>query len=473
MKDKSKRIAYIVSHGFAARMILQTDLLAKLSTAGHQLILICPDPDDPVLRAYCQVNNIQLVKFKTTKWVWRSNYTLYRSYFLEDIKANPALYEKHYYEIHHSKQRFKILKFIPHLLILFYHLIKVFPVLRKFYKKKEEFLLNDRKAKFLLHDLAIDLLVSTYPANANEGILLHNARQLNMRTVIHLLSWDNISCKGHFLSLADKYISWGPVMTAELKQYYKIEDRNIFECGVPHFDLHLNSMGTEDSKNNLKILNIHPDQPYLLFGMSAPRFVPYEIDIVEYLAKKIEQNVFGKNTCLIIRPHPQNLSGGMADPQWIERLYKIQSDRVKLFLPLLVQSNLPWSMELEDMKNLSAVLRHCAVCINSCSTLSIDSLMAGRGNIAPMFDADKILDYWHSAARLTDYNHIKKFIALGGTVLVRNYQELDAEILQFLANSNYQLEAREHTAKMECGESPGDATNKVIYCLKAIASSPD
>lgn len=469
MKDTAKRIAYIVSHGFAARMILQTDLLGKLTAAGHQLILICPDPSDPVLSEYGRLKNIELVKYKTSKWIWRINYTLYRSYFLEDIKANPALYEKHYYEIHLSKQRFKFLKLIPRFLICFYYFIRVFPILRKLYKKEEAFLLNDRKAKKLLKSLAIDLLISTYPANANEGILLHNARRLNIKTVIHLLSWDNISCKGHFLSLADKYISWGPVMTSEFKQYYKIPEQNIYECGVPHFDLHINSKGTEDSKNRLNILNIQAGQPYLVFGMSAPRFVPHEIDIVEYLAGKVEQNFFGEETILVIRPHPQNLTGGMADSSWTKRLEQLQSDRVRLFLPLLVKSNLPWSMELEDMKNLSAVLQHCVVCINSCSTFSIDSLMAGRGNIAPMFDADKKLDYWHSAVRLIDYNHIKKFIGLGGTVLVRNYPELDAEIHQFLKDPNYKLEERFHAKKMECSNVAGDATNKVIETIRIIA----
>lgn len=473
MKDKVKRIAYIVSHGFAARMILQTDLLGKLSKRGHQLILICPDPADPVLSGYSQLNNIELVKFKTSKWIWRSNYTLYRSYFLEDIKANPALYEKHYYEINLSKQRFKILKIIPRFLILCYYITKLFPIFRKIYKKKEELLLIDRKAKWLLENLAIDLLISTYPANANEGILLHNARRLNIKTAIHLLSWDNISCKGRFLSLADKYISWGPVMTAEFKQYYKIEGQNIFECGVPHFDLHINSMGTDDSNKRLGVINIKPGQPYLLFGMSSPRFVPHEIDIVEYLAGRIEQDFFGKETKLVIRPHPQNLTGGMADISWVGRLEQLQSDRVKLFLPLLVKSNLPWSMELEDMKNLSAVLQHSMVCINSCSTLSIDSLMAGRGNIAPMFDADKKLDYWHSAARLIDYHHIKKFIGLGGTVLVRNYQELDAEIQKFLKNPNYKMEERNYAIKMECGHITGDATSKVVETIGIIADEVD
>ena len=39
-------ICYIISHGFAARMLLQTGLIRRLAREGKQIAIITPDPED-------------------------------------------------------------------------------------------------------------------------------------------------------------------------------------------------------------------------------------------------------------------------------------------------------------------------------------------------------------------------------------------------------------------------------------------
>lgn len=465
MPDSHSSICYIVSHGFASRMILQTDLLGRLANRGIQLSLISPDAKDPVLSSYCNQYQIKLHSFHSNAWIWKSNYILYRSYFLEDIKSNPALYEKHYYEIHLANHKFKILKFIPYILICFYYIFNTFPQLRILYKRLENLFLNSGEATRLLKSIQPDLLVSTYPVNPQEGILLYNAKKERIQTAIHLLSWDNITSKGHFFSMADHYLAWGPVMQAEFIEKYKIPTEKIFITGVPHFDLHTQTLDTKSFDAVLNKFGLDANKPYIVFGMSSPRFVPGEIDIVEFLAKKINENELGSEMQMLIRPHPQNVKGWMADKSWIERLHEITNDRIKLFLPNLAESKLPWSMEHEDMFILSTLLSSCVVCINSCSTLSIDTLMAGKGNIAPMFDGERELDYWASARRLLDYNHIKKFVAAGGTQVALNYQSLLSEIKNFQKNPHYKIAERRNAIELECGHVLNNSTENVIQTL--------
>ncbi|MFZ1424346.1 MAG: hypothetical protein WAS55_11035 [Saprospiraceae bacterium] len=459
-------ICYVVSHGFAARMILQTDLLGKLVKNGYKISLISPDAKDPILNNYCQKNQIGLFRYQSKKWIWKSNYMLYRSYFLEDIKANPALYEKHYHEMYHSKRMF--LRWIPSLLICFYYIFKTFPILRKCFLFFEEKLLHSKSAITLLTNLNPKILVSTYPVNVQEGILLYNAKKLKIKTLIHLLSWDNISCKGYFLSDANYYIAWGPIMKNEFIDKYKMNPDNIFITGVPHFDLHIQTRNQNGNAEILNIFGLDPSKPFLIFGMSSPRFVPKEIDIVEYIAERINENQFGPEIQMIIRPHPQNVKGWMADLKWIERIKALENKRIKIFYPFIAESNLPWSMELDDMQKLSALLASCIVCINSCSTLSIDTLMAGKGNIAPMFDGNVQLPYWNSAKRLLDYNHIKKFVTLGGTLVTSNFEELEHAIKQYLQDPSYMNSKRITTILSECNSTEDNATLNVVSCLENI-----
>ena len=57
-------IAYIISHGFAARMVMQTNLLGRLVERGLKVALIAPDQDDENLKKYCSDNKIELHEFK-------------------------------------------------------------------------------------------------------------------------------------------------------------------------------------------------------------------------------------------------------------------------------------------------------------------------------------------------------------------------------------------------------------------------
>src|SRR5690606_23911586 len=145
------------------------------------------------------------------------------------------------------------------------------------FKGNEKANLKSVEAENLINWLNPKKLVSTYPVNYNEAVLLHYGNtHPNVQTWIHLLSWDNITCKGRFPETADKYIAWGNVMKAELMEYYGVSAENIHVCGVPHFDVHVNVRFTNRFRAFLQDISLNPQLPYLFFAMSSPRFAPHE-----------------------------------------------------------------------------------------------------------------------------------------------------------------------------------------------------
>lgn len=455
-------IAYIVSHGFAARMVMQTDLLGKLVRAGKKVALIAPDAEDDNLKKYCKAAGVDLHAFRPASNRWNDQYAFARKYFLENIKANPALWEKHIYATKYNKSKNPWRQVRPRFLYLGYQLTQAFPSIRKWYQRKESQQLESEKAIRFIEAISPNTVVSTYPVNFSEGMLLKAAKAQGCKTVIHLLSWDNISCKGHFPQLADEYIAWGPIMAAELKEYYGVSDEKIHQCGVPHFDVHLLNRANPQPGVFLEKLGLKADRPYLFFGMSSPRFAPYEIDIVEWLGKQVTNNVFGKDMQLIVRPHPQNVQGNMADTSWLPRLEALNSDRIGVDFPDLSISKMAWSMQEKDMLRMSRLLAGCTVSLNSGSTLSIDALMCGKPVILTSFDAGEELTYWRSARRLIDYTHLRKLVGCGGVSLVQSFDELTAVVKEYLANPDYLLAARNYTLKQECDLQDTLATERVV-----------
>ena len=468
MKNRTD-IAYIISHGFAARMLLQTDLLGKLLRKGYKVAVITPDKNDQNLLNYTAGNNIELIEYKPTSSLWTGEYMRLRKYLFEDIRKNPALWEKHLHDLNMSKQRksrkteWKIRSYY-----FLHRIVRGLPILRKLFAGFEKRSLKDPVAEGIIKQLNPKLLIATYPVNLTESRLLYAGNNApGTKTVIHLLSWDNITCKGYFPQLADQYISWGNIMTQEFTEYYNIPADKIFNTGVPHFDLHHDTKGSLVYKDLLKQKGLNPDVPYMFFALGSAYFSPKEIDIVEWLAKKIESGDFGEMQ-FVIRPHPQNMSSSAADQKLMGRLKALESNRVAVDWPRMIESNLNWSMQLNDMLDFANLLEGCNVSVNSGSTVSIDSLLHDKPVVQPLFDADTELPWWHSVRRVVDYKHCKKLIDLDGVTVVNNFDELKSTLNKYLQDPSFDLAKRQNALFQEAGINDGKSTDRVVSAIENI-----
>lgn len=469
--DNKTDICYIVSHGFAARMVLQTGLLERLVLRGKRVALITPDKSDKNLVSYCEQQGFQLYEFQAPKGLFSINYMNMRKYFLEDVRNNPGLWAKHLQAVNNKKIKYLIFNISAWVYYAIYQLIKIAPFIRTWFLRYEDRLLRSDTADALIKEIEAGLVVATYPVNISEAILLRAAKKQQVKTAIHLLSWDNISCKGHFPALADRYIAWGHVMKEEFKDYYNIQDDHIYSCGVPHFDEHIKVRNQPNYKPFIKELGLNPEAPYLFVAMSSPIFAPRGIDIVEWLSREVTADRFGADMQLIVRPHPQNVDKKMGDRTWLPRLEAIRNQRVSVDYPSVVESNLPWSMQHSDMLRLSNLLVGCAVCLNFGSTVSIDALMIGRPVVVIAFDGEDKLPWYISGSRQMDYVHYNKLIQLGGIRVAWSYDGLCKELSRYLQHPDSDAELRQFTLSTECGEDDGKATERVVEALLHISQS--
>ena len=461
-------ICYVISHGFAARMLIQTDLIKRLADEGKKIAIISPDENDSNFLSLSDHPNISLHNPEILLTIWDDDYGFKRMYYLEDMASNPLFMEKHFYSIWYSKSKHPWKRVRPVYYMLKRKLMKYFPSIKEKFVKNEGKYLESKKADQLIEELKPKIVVSTYPVNFLESKFLYAAKKAKIETVIHLLSWDNITSKGRFPVVPDRFIAWGDVMVEELKEYYKFPEDRIYKCGVPHFDQHIQIKENPDFKSLLSEMGLDPQKPYLFLAMSSPRFAPYEIDIVEWISKSIHENIFGSKMQFVVRPHPQNVQTKMADMSWIKRLKALNDDRIAVDFPQLNNSNVRWSMKKEDMNHLSNLLAGCSVCINSGSTVSIDALMMDKPVILTSFDADKSINYWRSARRLVHYPHQKKFIALGGAFPVHSYDALKEIILKYIDNPKFEIEKRAFALARECYKNDGKSTDRVIQAMNLI-----
>lgn len=454
-------------------MILQTGLVNQLVELGNRVGIIVPDATDENLLASCRDSGVELIEMAGELTSLQGQLMQFRRYLLDDIEANPALYEKHMQRAE-DPSRTGLRRLQTKLGWAAYKLVGKLPGLRRPYRKLERSVLQSAEVEQRIAELAPDLVIATYPVFPPEFQVLAAAKKLGIRSVIHLLSWDNITSKGIFPALADDYIAWGPIMAAELQEHYDVPKARIHQCGVPHFDLHVRARELPDSGRHVAALGLDPEKPYLFHAMSAPRFAPREIDVVEWIAARVADGTFGEDMQFIVRPHPQNMTGYMADFSWVDRLKALEAiPGVAVNYPGLVQeTKLPWSMQEDDMIVFSQLIGGSRVVSNIGSTVSIDALMNGRPVILTSFDAEDELPYWQSARRLIDFTHLRKFTAEGGVSVVRDFAELERTIKAYLADPEHNLALRTATLEAECFQPDGQATRRVVAAITEILNRP-
>lgn len=465
-------VCYIVSHGFASRMITQTDLLGRLQAQGLSTAVICPDRKDPVLSRYCAERGITLVEFQPRTSLFNEDYLVKRHYYLEDIRANQVLWEKHLAATRFHPARNPLRRVRPYWYYLMYRLNHWVPQIRERFRAREKEFLHSPEAERLLAGLKPRNLVATYPVTLGEAMLLHYGnRSPDTSTWIHLLSWDNITCKGRFAETADRYVAWGEVMRDEFVEHYGIDPARIHLCGVPHFDVHRDPAIQPLVAQVVEAAGLSAQRPYIVFAMSSPRFAPNEIGIVEWLAQKVAAGAYGA-VQLLVRPHPQNVSGNMADPSWLPRLQALSRlPGVAVALPKLVESRMRWSMAEQDMYELAAMLAGAALVLNSGSTVSIDALMHHKPVLITSFDGEQRREYWNSARRLMDYPHLRKLRELGGVEVATDLASCDERIRALLASPGQGADRRRAALLAECFSDDGHATSRVVETFAAFARS--
>jgi hypothetical protein len=460
-------VLYLVSHGFAARMVLHSDLLARLSDRGVTVAVLAPSAADEHFRALCARRGADAIVAPAVSGRLLGQYAQSRRYLFEDYEGNAALYSKHLWDVENPDAHW-VFKARSHVGKGVNAAFSRVPALRGVASRLEQRALRSREVRRVLSEVRPRLVVSTYPVATLEALALLEARRLGIATVGQLLSWDNITCKGRFIGVPDRFISWGPIMTEELRSHYGTSGERVLEAGVAHFDLHARRVEPERLAQHLRGLGLDPTRPYLFFGMSASFFTPREVEVVAWLAARVREGALGSEMQLLVRPHPQNIRGPMSDPHIVARLRSVAGGPVAVDLPEVVSDAM--DMAEHDMLRLAALLHGAAVTLNSGSTLTIDAMLHDRPVVLTLFDAEDELPWWRSARRLGEFPHLAKLLSYGGVAEAHSFAELERHLRAYLSDPSLHREARSRALRAECGVTDGRACERIADGIAAMVA---
>jgi hypothetical protein len=459
------RISFLVTDGFGARMVLRSGVARRLIGQGFEVTVISPNADEAYFRQECLAEGIVLRQEPRSAGRVADWFRAYRPYLLDDVMNNVALRVKH-------ELRFQGYPLSGLAMAMVNRTAGRSLLFRRFCRVLERQVNRSNRVRDVLIEARPDLLVLTNPFGTRETLYLNHARELGIATVCQMLSWDNITSKGTPVMMPDYFISWGPVMTEEMVTVYDFPREKVYECGVSHFDVYSDTDRLTPRHVLLEQLGLPPEQPYIFYGMVPEYSCPNEVTILTELVRRVNKDAFDQPCSLVIRPHPQTVSGVYAQkPDELAKLRALVGPRVALDIPPVLSDRLAWDLPKSDMLRLASLLHGSAMCLNANSTLCLDACMLDRPVIDIAFDGWEELPYRRSARRGLDYVHMAKLLAMGGIRVAQSFDDLERHINAYLVNPALDHEGRALSVSRECGVRDGRASERIADVLAEVGTT--
>jgi hypothetical protein len=454
-----------ITHGFQARDLLRTDVFASLREHGVQVVVLTPNHrDEYFVREFGRPGVLfEPLDLSTSRL--EKALASFRRFVLANVKLNQTINALN--ERFHRNRRPK------------YVLIRVLNAFfgrvafaRRAWMRLEAALFPGSHYDGLFRRHRPSLLVTGTPGSiAADAHLLRAARRFGVRTACVVLSWDNLTSKGHMAAIPDDLIVWNTIMRREAEELHDYHPSRVHVAGVAHFDVYARPLPPNDRDSFLREHRLDPDRKLITLGTITPWLFPYNGDIAEMLGEAIALHRFVQPAQLLIRLHPQVLQPGTQHTENLDRYRRIAAAfrHVHLDVPAVKSQSLMWDVAESDMTHLARLMRYSDVTLNAGSTLTIDSAIVDTPIINIGFDGRNVVPYAQSVIRIYDFTHYANLVRTGGLRIARSATELIDAINAYLTDPSLDRAGRVRIVQEQCFRIDGHSGRRVGQLLLRLA----
>lgn len=460
--SKPRLLIPIFTH-FSVRYILRTGMLEKFTDFSTPLIALSwedPELEKEFKALGCEIHQVPNFTFSPRFKELRELVNLWHKFYrktnttLIDIKREGSLLpfrERLSYEKKVLTDRLKIANptHIPRLL------------------DEEEALFwtdtNFSEFDAILEASNPDMVFSITPFVNKEEPLLRCAEKRAIRKITSIISFDNVTTRTRLPVPFDHYLVWNQYNHDELlRSYPYITADKITISGPAQFDFYYDPSYLIDDTVWRKTLSLPLDRPVILFGGGTDKIVPNEPLFLKQLDEAITAGEVPANPVILFRRHPGDGAGRwqevLADARntWVDNSWQANEKRGQI------------NITREDIEQLCSTLAHCAVQINSSSTLTVDGSVYDRPQIGPAYDPGFSKKYDRVLKDLYIREHYIPITRSGGLDLVTSRDSLVKAVNDGFSDPGAKAGGRRKIVSEICTYADGNSTQRVVDKLKAL-----
>ena len=339
--------------------------------------------------------------------------------------------------------------------------------LRGFLDTKMEDLLRTAascgKCSELLECIQPNVLLCTHQRAINAVPLFLAARDMGIRTVSAIYSWDNLP-KARLLVKADEYLVWSDYMKRELEAYYPEEKHKpIHVTGTPQFEFYSDENNYCSREAFCRDFGLDPTRKIICYSGGDTLTSPFDQCFLDDLAVTVKSMPLENQPQILLRRCPVDFSN-----RYDEVLTR-HKDVICVSLPKWRQGDpAAWTLTyplLDDVKLLVNTVRHCDAVYNVGSTMAHDFFTHGKPAIYANYDPPAASGSGWSTETIYQFQHFRSMPSKSCVEWVNSNNEILPTLEQVLSES-YQPspESRLWFDKI-AGPKPENASQRILKVL--------
>ena len=311
------------------------------------------------------------------------------------------------------------------------------------------------------------VLLTTGPFQFEQPAIVANAKNLGIKTLALIPSWDNISTKNRMVLKCDGYIAWSNQTKSELHEYYPFtRNRPVYVVGAPQFDVFFQERFRQSREEFCATQGVRPEVPIILYAIGSPNFLSGERYGALRLAERIDRGDLG-DVQMIVRPHP------IHDNEEMVELFRPFAPRIVVQKTATAGTSLTArSQDQGQIAEWVNSFRHADVVVNLSSTVTVDAAIFDRPIVnldydpAPgSRDQELVKEINHR------WTHFKPVAESGGVWLVNNDHELAHAVMTYLSHPEKHRTERRWIVNYVCGYADGRCGERMAEAVIDFAKN--
>lgn len=341
-------------------------------------------------------------------------------------------------------------------------LLGAIPVVRSAIERLEEraFYSHTNREAFArqISDVQPDVLISATPFILQESVYCRVARQLGVRLIGSILSFDNLSSRGKIDVTFDQYLVWNHYMKAEALRIYGVSEQSVSIVGAVQMDFYARGDMLLEKEEFLRVHGLDSSRPIILFAAGPHHIAPVEPHILHQLDGIVEEYPADRRPQILLRPHPVDDLD-----RWKPVLDRCNN--VKVARSWSVKGHFAGRINRDDIRALVSTLAWTDVHISTSSTMSLDGAIFDKPQIALAYDDQPGAKLDHLMVELYAREHYVPLTQSGGIRIVRSRTELARSLAEYLDNPGSDRQKRRQMVEDVCVVPIGKAADAVAEAI--------
>lgn len=312
-------------------------------------------------------------------------------------------------------------------------------------------------------------------------VLLKEAKKRGIPVVGMVFSWDTLTSKSLLRVHPDLLLVHNKLIEQDAVRIGDYPRNRIRVVGMPQYDAYFKS--TKDAvatrENFLRALGGDPSKKTILYAFSGKEGLSIDSEMIDLLHEMMGAGEIPRLNVLV-RPYPRYdfsaselqkfgtygflATGAMTHVSSGENVSLLSDAR--LTSDKFRSGGDDWEFDDRAIGLLAESIQHADLVISMYSTFLIEATACGKPVIAIGFDGKKGKDYWHSARRFFDWDHVAALARHDAIWRVTKREELVQAIAALLENPAYHAEQRQNLVKEQCEFLDGQSGARVAAAIR-------